>query len=113
MENKKYLNEEKYQQINKKVKKTGIAMIIIGIVVVAIGIFIVLKYSEFGAIGIMLGGFSCFAGLVVRFFVGNQREINAYFAQQSIPVAKEKIEEMAPTIGNVAKEVAKGIENKE
>lgn len=39
----------------------------------------------------------------------NGREITSFYAQQLIPVAKEGIDEMAPTIGNAAKEIAKGI----
>lgn len=43
------------------------------------------------------------------FMIYKRREILAFTAQQVIPVAQEGIDEMAPTIGNVAKEVAKGI----
>ena len=43
------------------------------------------------------------------FMLYKRREILAFAAQQVIPVAKEGIDEMAPTIGNVAKEVSKGI----
>lgn len=43
------------------------------------------------------------------FMIYKRREILAFTAQQSIPVVKEGIEEMTPTIGNVAKEVTKGI----
>ena len=43
------------------------------------------------------------------FMIYKRREILAFTAQQSIPVVKEGIEEMAPTIGNVVKEVTKGI----
>ena len=41
--------------------------------------------------------------------ISKRREITAFTAQQIMPVAKEGIEEMAPTIGNVAKEISKGI----
>lgn len=43
------------------------------------------------------------------FMIYKRREILAFTAQQVIPVAQEGIDEMAPAIGNVAKEVAKGI----
>lgn len=37
------------------------------------------------------------------------REITAFYTQQQIPIVKEGIEEMAPSIGNAAGEIAKGI----
>lgn len=43
------------------------------------------------------------------FMIYKRREILAFTAQQVIPVAQEGIDEMAPTIGNVAKEISKGI----
>ena len=70
----------------------------------------------FIAIGGMLsapGFFLTIAGLVVRFAIGNRREIAAYTTQQVMPVAKEGIEKMTPTVGNavgsISKEIAKGI----
>lgn len=43
------------------------------------------------------------------YMVAKRRNIFAFQAQQVIPVVKEGIEEMAPTIGNAAGEIAKGI----
>lgn len=43
------------------------------------------------------------------YMVAKRRNIFAFQAQQVIPVAKESIEEMAPTIGSAAGEIAKGI----
>lgn len=43
------------------------------------------------------------------FMIYKRREILAFTAQQVIPVAQEGIDEMAPAIGNVAKEISKGI----
>ena len=43
------------------------------------------------------------------FMIYKRREILAFTAQQVIPVAQEGIDEIAPTIGNVAKEISKGI----
>ena len=43
------------------------------------------------------------------FMIYKRREILAFTAQQVIPVAQEGIDEMASTIGNVAKEISKGI----
>lgn len=60
----------------------------------------------------MIGGFiiivSCmFAGSM--FVFSKRREITAFTAQQVMPVAKEGIDEMAPTVGNAVGEIAKGI----
>ena len=46
---------------------------------------------------------------LVTFVTAFQRKFNAFAAQQAMPIAKEGIEKMAPTIGTVGKEVAKGI----
>ena len=109
MNNNVYLSEEQFQKTNKKIKKTGVVLMLVGVVLVIIGIIIVLQEIEYGAIGIVLGFFACFVGLVLRFFIGNQRQINAYFSQQAMPIAKENIEKIAPTVGNAAKEISKGI----
>lgn len=70
----------------------------------------------FGSIGLFaLGGFIEFIGFVltvaggIMLFIAHRREITAYTAQQIIPVGKEIVEEVAPTIGNAAGEIAKGI----
>lgn len=43
------------------------------------------------------------------YMVAKWRNIFAFQAQQVIPVAKESIEEMTPTIGSAAGEITKGI----
>ena len=137
--NKKYLTEENYQRSNAKVKKIGKILIIIGLILLGAGIILLISgmfgfgnqvtqqigngYSEVNPSGI-LSGFGGFAlgglmippglflttvGLMLRFLIGNRREIAAYSVQQTMPIAKEGIEEMAPTIGNAAGEIAKGI----
>ena len=70
----------------------------------------------FGGFGLFaLGGFLGTFGLFVTgiggmiLLMAYRREITAFTAQQVIPVAKEGINEMAPTIGNAAEEIAKGI----
>lgn len=40
-----------------------------------------------------------------------RRELVAFTTQQVMPVAKESIDEIAPTLGNAAGEIAKGIKN--
>lgn len=69
--------------------------------------------NKFGTIVFyMFGGFIIVAGLMLSSFVymiAKRREIMAFGVQQTMPVAKETIDEMAPSAGNVAKEIAKGI----
>lgn len=64
-------------------------------------------YYIFGAFIIIAS--SMIAGSIYMF--GKRREIAAFTTQQVMPIAKEGINEMAPTIGNVAGEIAKGIHN--
>ena len=66
------------------------------------------KYSPF----YMIGGFILFASLIASFMIfifSKRRDITAFSVQQSMPVAKEGLEKMAPTLGEVGKEIAKGI----
>lgn len=61
---------------------------------------------------IMLGIFISIATCMIFFAiftVAKRRSILAFNVQQVMPVAKEGIEEMSPTIGNVVKEITKGI----
>lgn len=139
MEKKEYLTEENYQKSNEKVKKTGKTMMLIGAALLVFGIVLCVMgfigfgstadnavtlgsesikpsgiFSSMGMIGIgagisSTGSLLLFVGFVIRFFIGNRREITAYTTQQVMPVAQEGIEKMAPTIGNAAGEIAKGI----
>lgn len=72
------------------------------------------KYSFVSNVLYMVGGFiivvSCMVSLFIYIF-GKRREITAFTTQQVMPVAQEGIEKMAPTIGNAAGEIAKGIKN--
>lgn len=136
---KEYLSEEKYLQSNARVKKIGRILIIVGLCIEVLSvILIVCGFLGFGnqvvsgienghddvSVGGIFGGFGLFAiggflgvpglpllviGFVLRFLIGNRREIVAYTAQQTMPLAQEGIEKMAPTIGGAAKEIAKGI----
>ena len=71
--------------------------------------------SEFVTISlIMVGGFICFVTFMSFAFiltVAKRRKIMAFTTQQAMPIVKESIDEMAPTIGNAAGEIAKGIKN--
>ena len=48
---------------------------------------------------------------IAIYIFGKRREIAAFTAQQVMTVAQEGIETMAPTIGNAAGEIAKGIKS--
>jgi len=143
VEKSEYLNEENYQKANRKVKKVGNVLIIIGLILFCLGLFFVIGgFLGFGnqvsnglemeQLGIntskMFSGFVPFAigglllppglfitavGFIVRFLIGNRREITAYTTQQVMPLAQEKIEKVAPTVGNavgtIGKNLAKGI----
>ena len=140
MEENKYLDEEKYQNNAKKLKKTGKIVLILGICILVLGlVFLILGFIGFGNTGINMasnteidptqaakgafGSFGLFAlggflntfgfGITViggaLLFIAHKREIAAFTTQQVMPVAKEGINEMAPTIGNAAGEIAKGI----
>ena len=66
------------------------------------------EYAQFYGIGGVIIFFSCFiAGMI--YMIAKQREIVAFTAQQVMPVEQEKIEKMAPSVGNAAKEIAKGV----
>lgn len=66
------------------------------------------KYYPFYMFGAFIIIASCMISGSIYMFA-KRREITAFTAQQVMPVAKEGIDEMAPTIGNVAKEISKGI----
>ncbi len=142
MENKKeYLTEENYQRSNQKVKTIGTVLLVIGLILFVGGLIILVSgflgfgnqvtngmgqgevnsggiFSSFG--GFALGGFMMVpglfltgVGLMLRFLIGNRREIMAYTTQQVMPIAQEGMEKMAPTVGSavgtIGKELAKGI----
>ena len=141
MEEKKYLNEEDYQRHTAKLKKIGKILLIVGLALLVISIIIIIIGSiTFGSTMVTenassaLGGMGLFAvgsfGSVFSFglaavggmilLIAHRRDITAYTTQQVMPIAKEGIEEMTPTMskvaekmapaaGTVAKEVAKGI----
>lgn len=60
----------------------------------------------------IFGGFIVIVTFVISgiiYTAAKGREIEAFYAQQQMPLAKEVIEEMAPTVGNAVGEIAKGI----
>lgn len=118
MNENKYLNEEKYQKSKKVLITIGCISIIIAITLLVLAI--TKKMPEMGQDGwfeaenvrslMFLGAF--IFGLMIPpviFVIAFSRNINAFNAQSTIPVVKEAANEMAPTAGNLAKEVTKGI----
>ena len=59
------------------------------------------------SVGSSTVGVAAVSVFVLAFAKG--RHILAFTTQQTMPVAKESIDEMAPTIGNAAGEIAKGV----
>ena len=105
---------------------------IIGLCLVVIGIFVLISASQMeipkmwasnwfearraqsdretlGAFMLMPGIFITIVGCMIRFVIGNQRQISAYMTQEQMPIAQEGIEKMAPSMGTAAREIAKGI----
>ena len=117
---KEYLSEEKYEKIKKVLIKIGLISIIIAVVLLITSF--VIKVPELGeegwsdaqtTVGIMRFGafvFGVFLPFPI-FGVAFGREITAFNAQQSMPIAQEGIEKMAPSMGTAAKEIAKGIKD--
>lgn len=59
---------------------------------------------------IMLGAFICIATCMISFAVfmaSKGREVAAFGVQQTMPLAQEGLEKMAPTVGKVGKEIMK------
>lgn len=140
MENEKYLSEERYQRNNSKVKKIGKALLIIGVIILVVSFIILalgfLNFSSVfnnsfgsnemgkGAVGGMglfaLGGVINIVGFLLTIsggiilIIAHRREITAYGVQQVMPIAKEGIEEITPTVsnaaGSIAESISKGIE---
>ncbi|MBR2753976.1 hypothetical protein IKF28_02180 [Candidatus Saccharibacteria bacterium] len=129
---KEYLNEEKYQKNNKKIKIAGIIVLLIGLGLIGFGIYnLILANSikvpsmddpnwfdmeaeqdsqKFTGLSLcMFGVFVLIVGCIIRFVIPNRRGILAYQAQQIRPVAQEGIEKIAPSVGVAAKEITKGV----
>lgn len=62
----------------------------------------------------MYGIFICISSCMISlsiFLTAKRRMLLAFKVQQSMPIVKEGIDEIAPSLGKVAKEVSKGIED--
>ena len=132
MNEKEYLNEERYKKSNWKVKIIGTIIILIGLSLIGFGIYTLveahnMQIPEMGASDcfdksrnqrgkettgmfmILPGIFVTIVGLIVRFLIENRREIMAYQMQQMMPIVKEGTKEMKPIASEAAKEISKDI----
>ena len=130
----KYLNEETYQKVNKKVKIAGTIIIILGLALLGFGIYTLvmaskivepnmsdsnwfnvssskMKMESMGMFMVIPSIFVIIVGCMVRFIIPNQRKIMAYKLQQMMPLTKEGVEEMTPAMKKLAKELKDGIKD--
>ena len=140
MEEKRWESKE-----NKKGIKLPIKVIIIGVITLVVSFIILelgffgfgnafttvmsdsstpnqITNGAFGGMGLLaLGGIINPIGFLLTFaggivlFIAHRREITAYGVQQVMPVAKEGIEKITPTVanaaGSIAESISKGIES--
>lgn len=108
----KYVNEKNYKRVRKIFILLYVILLILGIFVFIYGLlaFKNEKNIPFVNVFLMLCGLCMVAvsgdGIIKHAF---SRNIAGYYIQQKMPVAKEGIEQMAPTIGKAAGDIAKGI----
>ena len=126
-------NSKKLKKVGKILLILGISASVVGSLFIIIGVFVLGNTAvssiasqsindsstvrgSLGGFGLAaLGGFIDSIGFPliiaggVTMFIGHRREITAFTVQQTMPVAQEGIEKMAPTVGSAAKEIAKGI----
>ena len=118
MNNKEYLTEERYNKMNKGFKTLYIILAIIGVALIITGILILIKnkdvdfytISNIIAIGLIIIGIPL-SVLSIGDFLRHTftRDMISYYTEQSLPIEKEKIEKIAPSVGVLAKEISKGI----
>lgn len=124
------LNEEKYQKTRKKIKLTGVIIMVIGLCLLVAGIYVLISANKMsvppmgdsqwwdassakmnrestGAFMIIPGIFLTIVGAMIRFIVANRREIMAYKAQQMLPIMTEGMEKIVPKATEMSKHVAK------
>ena len=118
MNEKEYMNEEKYQKTKKTLIKIGKISLGIAFILIVVSFFI--RTPELGEEGWFEASTTKsklrFAAFVFGIFfpmglfgTAYRREMAAFNAQQVMPIAKEGMDKMAPSIGNTSKEIAKGI----
>lgn len=118
MNNKEYLTEEKYEKMNKTFKTLYLTLLIIGIILFIVGIILLVLNKDSNIINIIVGLCLIIFGiglsaLSIRDFIRHAytRDIISYYQQQQMPIAKESIEKMAPSVGVAAKEISKGVKD--
>lgn len=127
----KLLNEESYKKINKGLLIFAGIVILAGLSLMGFGIYKLIaaggmhipsmgddgwfdanaiqgKTKFAGYVFCMIGLFIVFAGGII-ISIPFSRKIMAYQTQTIMPVAKESMEEMAPTLGKVAGAVIEGM----
>lgn len=130
MNKKEYLSEEKYQKIKKILITLGFISLAVGVILLILAILV--KVPEETALGdpswwgnskirsdaeskkALLFFFSFVFSIMLPamlFGTAYKREIGAFTIQQEMPVKQETIEKMAPSVGEAAGTVAKGIKN--
>ena len=128
---------KKLKSIGKTVLIIGIVILVIGVLCTIIGF---IKFSMGGLdsvtntnafempdfSGVGFGFILFFIGMIadgigstmsmiggVMLFIGYKREIHAFTTQQAMPVVKETVNDITPTVassaGSIAKEVSKGL----
>ena len=110
MNDKEHLNEERYQKTKKKINIIGIVLLCIGLPLAILGfVTTFVMHSENNLFFLMfLGMPMIFIGFSL-IMASHMREISAFTAQQQMPIAKEGIEKISPSVGVAAKEIAKGV----
>lgn len=135
MEEGKFVNEQNYKNGQKFIKKIRLALIIVGLVLIAGGatllVFGIQKQNSVGmgdpgwfdtsssGMGLCFGGgvmlmlgLACFLYALIATIYAHKREIMAYEASATLPVAGEVVGKAAPVVGkavgDVVKEVRKG-----
>lgn len=129
MNKNEYLSEEKYQKIKKLLITLGFISLAVGIILLILAIIVKIpdnnsaladpnwwKNSEISGDAeskkVLLFFFSFVFGIMLPamlFGTAYKREIKAFNTQQEMPVKQETIEKMAPSVGEAAGTVAKGI----
>ncbi len=129
MNKNEYLSEEKYQKIKKLLITLGFISLAVGIILLILAIIVKIpdnnsaladpnwwKNSEIRSDAeskkVLLFFFSfVFSVMLPAMLFGTayKREIKAFNTQQEMPVKQETIEKMAPSVGEAAGTVAKGI----
>ncbi len=118
MNNKEYLTEERYQKMNKTFKALYLILALIGIGMIIGGIILLIvnKSVNYFSMGKLIGCVLIIVGIALSILsIGDllrhafTRDIVSYYAQQQMPIAKEGIEKVAPSVGVAAKEISNGI----